>query len=145
MNGGQGGDTAGVNVERSHRFSRSWPALPESVPVARHTVVDFLNTHELADPPLSDVALAVSEAVTNAVHHAYVGDDPGEVRVLIEADPRQIRLTVEDDGRGLVPRADSPGMGLGLPLIATVCDHFDAETIPGAGTRLCMCFSCADH
>ena len=134
-----------MSAERSHRFSRSWPALPENVPVARHTVVDFLAGHAMSDPPLSDVALAVSEAVTNAVHHAYANGDPGEVRVVVETDPEHVRLTVEDDGRGLVPRPDSPGLGLGLPLIATVCDHFDAETIPGAGTRLCMCFSCASH
>ena len=49
-------------------------------------------------------------------------------------------MLVEDDGRGMVPRPDSPGLGLGLPLIATVSDRFETHTTPSGGTKLCMWF-----
>ena len=63
----------------------SWPAEAGSVSTARHTVVEWLRGHSLPDPPLGDIALLVSEAVTNAVRHAYVGHPaPGTVDVTVD-------------------------------------------------------------
>ena len=121
-------------------YHRSWPAVPGNVTAARRDVIRHLGAAHTPDPPLNDVALVLSEAMTNAVVHAYVDSEPGEVRVRIELRPEDIMLTVEDDGRGLMPRPDSPGLGLGLPLIASVSDHFDAHTEPGEGTKLCVWF-----
>lgn len=121
-------------------FRAAWPAVPPSVPAARHAVAGFLREAETSDPPLSDVALAVSEAVTNAVHHAYRDTEPGEVRVQVELFEDELELVVEDDGGGIRPRPDSPGLGLGLPLIATVADRLDTRTTPDGGTRLCIWF-----
>ena len=112
------------------------------MPAARHAVLGYLRETETADPPLSDIGLVVSEGVTNAVHHAYVDADPGEVRVGVELRGEELEVVIEDDGRGMIPRPDSPGLGLGLPLIATLCDRFDAQTSPGGGTKLCMWFTC---
>ncbi len=93
------------------------------------------------DAPLGDIALAVSEGVTNAVHHAYVDDGPGEFRVDVEVDDHRCEVVIEDDGRGMVPRPDSPGSGLGLPLMATVTDRFDASAAEGPGTRVSLQFA----
>jgi anti-sigma regulatory factor (Ser/Thr protein kinase) len=124
----------------SERFSAAWPAQPDSVPAARHAVLRFVRQTAPDDPPLDDIGLAVSEAVTNAVNHAYLDRDPGDVRVELKLGDDEIELTVEDDGRGMLPRPDSPGLGLGLPLIATVADRFDTATEPGGGTRICAWF-----
>ena len=121
-------------------FSGSWLAEPASVPVARHSVTHYLQTVDTRDPPLGDIALAVSEAVTNVVHHAYAKGELGEVRVKVRLQPDDVELVVEDDGGGMMPRPDSPGLGLGLPLIATIAERFDTRTDPGGGTRLCMWF-----
>jgi serine/threonine-protein kinase RsbW len=121
-------------------FSATWPAHVDCVPVARHAVVGYLRDALTPDPPLSDIGLAVSEAVTNAVTHAYVDRPPGEVRIEVEIGDDQLELVVEDDGGGMLPRPDSPGLGLGLPLIATVTDRFDTRSQPGEGTRVCMWF-----
>ena len=123
-------------------FDRTWPAVPDSVPDARRTVRDYLSEAATADPPLSDVCLVVSEGVTNAVNHAYRTGPPGEVRVKVEVHEQrgELQLVIEDDGRGMIPRPDSPGLGLGLPLIATVAERFDTTTAPGQGTRLCVWF-----
>jgi serine/threonine-protein kinase RsbW len=119
----------------------SWPAEVRSVPTARHAVVDWLRTCDTPDPPLSDVALVVSEAVTNVVNHAYVGRSPGEVHVKLAVEEEELLLVVEDQGNGLRPRTDSPGLGYGLMLMVAVCKRFEAQTGAGTGTRLSVWFS----
>ena len=55
--------------------SASWsaPAAAESVSQLRQAVADFAYEHGVTEPRLSDIRLAVSEAVTNAVVHASAG------------------------------------------------------------------------
>lgn len=121
-------------------FDASWPAVAESVPAARHAVLHYLRAVETADPPLSDVGLAVSEAVTNAVVHGYLDREPGDVRVQIEFTSDELELVVEDDGSGMCPRPDSPGLGLGLPVIASLAERFDTRSEADRGTHLCIWF-----
>ena len=121
-------------------FEACWPAVPDSVPTARHAVLHYLREADTADPPLNDVGLAVSEAMSNAVIHGYVGREPGQIRVLVEFTPDEVELVIEDDGSGMCPRPDSPGLGLGLPVIATVADRLDTRSDPETGTRLCIWF-----
>jgi signal transduction histidine kinase len=49
-------------------------------------------------------------------------------------------VTVRDNGCGMQPRADSPGAGLGLPLIASLADSFSVSVPPEGGTELSMTF-----
>jgi serine/threonine-protein kinase RsbW/stage II sporulation protein AB (anti-sigma F factor) len=114
--------------------------VPDSVPVARHAVMRYLAEADTPDPPLKDVGLVVSEGVTNVVNHAYQPGEEGEVRVYVEVHDEELQVVIEDQGRGMMPRPDSPGLGLGLPLIATVSERFDTRTQPDGGTRLCVWF-----
>jgi anti-sigma regulatory factor (Ser/Thr protein kinase) len=109
-------------------------------PLARHRVIHHLRGTGTPGPPLSDVALAVSEAVTNAVVHADVDRPAGEVRIGLVVETDEVVFTVEDDRRGLVPRPDSPGLGLGLPLMATVASRVETRVTPAGGTRVCVWF-----
>lgn len=120
----------------------TWPAVPETVPTARHAVLAHLSAARTSDPPLSDIGLAVSEAVTNVVHHAYVDQEPGPVRVRVEIRPPEVEVMVQDEGSGMIPRPDTPGLGLGMPLIATISQRFDVRARVGGGTRVCIWFSC---
>lgn len=129
-----------MSATDAREFEASWPAVPDSVPRARRAVLRFLRDAETADPPLRDIGLAVSEGVTNVVHHAYAGDGSGEVRVGVSVLDEVLQVTVADEGRGMAPRDDSPGLGLGLPLIARVTERFDTRTHPDGGTTLCMWF-----
>lgn len=122
-------------------FDARWTAEPENVATARRAVVAHLAAAKTSDPPLSDIGLAVSEAATNVVQHAYRDRTPGEFRVRVEARATEVELMVQDDGLGMTPRPDSPGLGLGMPLIATVADRIDVQARPGGGTRLCAWFS----
>jgi anti-sigma regulatory factor (Ser/Thr protein kinase) len=113
------------------------PAVPTSVAEARRAVARFIAA---LDVDHDGIALAVSEAVSNAVLHAYrQHDEPGRVELRAELVDERLRIVVRDDGMGLVPRIDSPGAGLGLPLIAQLAVHVDVES--AAGTTILMEFA----
>jgi anti-sigma regulatory factor (Ser/Thr protein kinase) len=88
---------------------------------------------------LNDVKLAVSEAVTNAVRHAYREDNAGAVTGIAYVDDGALRIVITDTGGGMLPRHDSPGLGLGLPIMAQVTDALDVVS-DGHGTEVHMTF-----
>jgi serine/threonine-protein kinase RsbW/stage II sporulation protein AB (anti-sigma F factor) len=116
-------------------------ATPEQIAVLRSEVTQYAQAVGVAVARLGDVRLAVSEAATNAVLHAYRGRDPGEIRVRAQVDDGLLTIVVEDDGFGPLPRPDSPGLGLGLPTIASVADVVELSAGKAAGARLCMRFA----
>ena len=124
--------------------SASWsaPASAESVGQLRQAVSDFAYEHGVTEPRLSDIRLAVSEAVTNAVIHAFRGREQGTVNAAVNmSDAEWFEVCVTDDGSGMTPRDDSPGMGLGLPLIRHDTDQFEHRPpAGGGGTQLWMRF-----
>jgi serine/threonine-protein kinase RsbW len=125
----------------SPTFQNSFPAGPATPSVARHAVRDYLRSLGIDSRALSDVLLALSEVVTNAVVHGYRGEAGGEVRVEAEHSDDRLKLSVADRGRGMAPRHDSPGLGLGLPLVGRIAKKVDITAEAGGGTLVCMCFS----
>ncbi len=124
-----------------HRFSA--PARPQAVPELRTAVVACAGEQPIDALRLADLKVAVSEAVSNAVLHAFREGEPGTVTVTVDVEPdrRELRVVVSDDGLGLTPRPDSPGLGLGLPLISQLAERVDVRTPSGGrGTELCMTF-----
>lgn len=120
---------------------RTLPAVASSVTVLRSEVAAFATQAGIEDPLLSGIKLAVSEAVTNVVMHAYVGAAvAGDVRLCAQVSAGEVQITVSDDGCGMVPRLDSPGLGVGLPFIAHLADALDIEHGANGGTRLSMTF-----
>src|ERR671927_728829 len=115
------------------------PARPENVAVARHAIGGFADVLEVPDQTLADVQLAVTEACTNVVVHAYP-DGEGPMGLRAAVDDGVLRVVVVDEGRGILPRADSPGLGLGLPLIATLAESLELGTGRGDETELRMTF-----
>jgi anti-sigma regulatory factor (Ser/Thr protein kinase) len=115
-------------------------AVPDAPSGARRAV-RALARDRVAD--LHAVELAVSEAVNNAVLHAYRDRDPaagpGKVQVTAVVRGDELHVTVADDGIGMRPRIDSPGAGLGLALMGTLADRMDIDHRRG-GTRVTLAF-----
>ena len=132
---GEGGQADGGSDVRL-----TLPARPENVAVVRHVLGAFAEALQLPDPVIEDMRLAVTEACTNVVRHAYADGEPGPVEILIRPEGNTLLVIVSDEGRGLAPRADSTGPGLGLPLIAALSHSFEIEQVPDNGSRLRMAF-----
>ena len=107
-----------------------------SVGEARRAVIEFAQAVGARD---SDVGLAVSEAVGNAVVHAFRGRDPGTITVVARALDSRLIVVVADDGRGMSPHLESPGLGFGISLIGKVTRdvHFESSD---KGTKVTMDF-----
>jgi anti-sigma regulatory factor (Ser/Thr protein kinase) len=129
----------GSNVEQA--LDLELPAIPDSCPRIRHAVRATLDRTGV---DIGAVDLAVSEAVTNVVVHAYRDRDPtappGTVRVAVALEATAVRVAVIDRGVGLRPRPDSPGLGFGLALMAHTCDELEIEQ-RADGTRVQMRFA----
>lgn len=100
------------------------PARAENVAVVRHAFGGLGDALDVDDQVLADVKLAVTEACTNVVVHAYPGGE-GPMEIAASVRDERLSIVVRDDGRGMLPRPNSPGLGLGLPLIATLAESLE--------------------
>ena len=100
------------------------PATVESVAAARTAVRRFARDLEV---DLDGIVLAVSEAVANAVVHAY--DDPahGDVELTVSASPHDVTVLVRDRGRGLASDSGVVGAGFGIEIIRRLAQHVALE------------------
>jgi serine/threonine-protein kinase RsbW len=99
------------------------PARAENVAVVRHAFGGF------------------GEA--NVVIHAYEEGETGDLEVdaSVDDDERRLMVVIRDRGRGIVPRPDSPGLGLGLPLIATLAASLELGKDDDDNTEVRMSFA----
>ena len=119
----------------------SFPADPRAPAKARRAVRAWLSARGADPARLGDVLLAVSEVVTNCVVHAYRESGSGEVAMEAHHRGDTLVLSVADHGRGMAPRLDSPGLGLGLPLVTQVAERVDISSPENGGTRVSMHFT----
>jgi serine/threonine-protein kinase RsbW/stage II sporulation protein AB (anti-sigma F factor) len=120
-------------------FEATYPSTPSGVGAMRREVAAFAGQAGMGEDGVGDVQLAVSEAATNAVVHAYRETD-GHLHVRAHVDGPELIIVVVDTGVGLAPRADSPGLGLGMPLMASVTRRFQVIS-EGKGTEVHMTFA----
>lgn len=98
-------------------------ARAENIAIVRYALGGFGEAFELSESKLSDVRLAVTEACANVVVHAYPNGEEGSMEVVASMQDGGLTVLVRDWGRGIGPRPDSPGLGLGLSLIAALAEQ----------------------
>ena len=126
------------------------PAKPDYVGIARLTVSGIANRMGFSYDDIEDLKLAVSEACTNAVDHAYCGGE-GEIEVTCNIFPNRIQIEVIDRGNSFdldeVKKRTGPikvsgsmngirERGLGLYLIKSLMDHVDIKGDNGVIVRM---------
>jgi anti-sigma regulatory factor (Ser/Thr protein kinase) len=107
-------------------------------------VLAFAEAHGITKTARDDIALAVSEASANVVMHAYIDAvAPGSLTVTSTYVGDELVVAVRDDGRGMLPRADSPGLGLGHSLIGRLAQRLEIGPNGASGTEVRMTFATA--
>jgi anti-sigma regulatory factor (Ser/Thr protein kinase) len=120
----------------------SVPAEPESVSLVRQAVTGIADMLGMSPEARDDVRIAVTEAATNVVVHAYP-ERAGFMRVEIWPDSEAMVIHVTDHGCGIVPQVKhgTPGLGTGIQLIAALADEMSiSANDDGSGTQVGMTF-----
>ncbi len=121
-------------------YTESYPAVADSVPRARAELTVFAQDAGARGDRLDSIRLAASEAVTNAVRHAYQGAETGSIQISASYLEGELWLLIADSGSGLRARSKCAGLGLGLALIAQTADDFQIHSRGSGGTELQMRF-----
>src|SRR5919205_4576816 len=120
------------------------PARAEYITLCRLALTGIARVQSLSDEVLADLKLALTEAASNSVRHAYAGDDhAGVVEISYEPKPDRLVIEVADEGEGFDPaEADGPPEelsegGLGIAIIRAIADEVEIGRQPdGRGSRL---------
>jgi serine/threonine-protein kinase RsbW len=114
------------------------PAEPASVPKLRHLISRFAAEHGVGSDLVADIALAVSEAVTNAVKYSQAANAESVVELSAAREDDCLEVTVRDRGEGF-GKGSMDGLGLGLSIIARLAG--DLRIVQeGDGTEVRMRF-----
>jgi anti-sigma regulatory factor (Ser/Thr protein kinase) len=129
------------SLNASAALDAVYPAQPARVAEIRRDVTTAATGCGADELALLRINLAVSEAASNAILHAYRDGAPrGDVHVLVWHADDCLDVSVCDNGIGMSPRTDSPGMGLGLGLIAHETTTCEIRTTASGGTEVLMRF-----
>ncbi len=117
------------------RFQQTIPADPGALRGLRHDVRDWLESMDAAPDRIDDVLVALGEAATNALEHAY-HETPGSVEVHGMIDGRRLVLTVRDHGRWRSGPSPRHG-GRGIQMMRAFCSDVEIDTgADGTTTRM---------
>jgi serine/threonine-protein kinase RsbW len=119
------------------------PARPEYITLSRLALTGLSRLADLSDELLADLKLALTEACSNSVRHAYAEDEGGVVQIVYDLEPGRLVIEVTDDGGGFDPKAtafdehDLTEGGLGIAIIRAIADDVEIGTREnGKGSRL---------
>ena len=129
-------------VATSQAIRLTIPARAEYIGLTRLALTGLSHVRALSDDLLADLKLAITEACSNSVRHAYDGVS-GTVEIVYELQPDRLVVEVADDGAGFDPEeaVDADGElsegGLGIAIIRAIADRFEIGPAQnGRGSRL---------
>jgi serine/threonine-protein kinase RsbW len=119
------------------------PARPEYISLGRLALTGLSRLRPFSEELLADLKLALTEAASNSVRHAYGDDADGVVEIVYRLHPDRLLIEVTDEGGGFDPaeaEGDADTMsegGLGIAIIRAIADDVEIGTQPsGKGSRL---------
>jgi serine/threonine-protein kinase RsbW len=120
------------------------PARPEYITLCRLALTGLTRIRQVPDEVLADLKLALTEATSNSVRHAYTSDGHGHVDIVYELRDDRLAIEVLDDGDGfeLAPGRNNDDAelsegGLGIAIIRAIADELEIDSSPSSrGSRL---------
>jgi serine/threonine-protein kinase RsbW len=124
------------------------PAKPEYVALGRLALAGMLLQGEFSSDAVADMKLALTEACSNSIRHAY-REGEGQIVLGFKVADRCLVLTVRDEGAGFDDSEESSPLvlgtdttptegGMGLSIIRAVVDDFALERVDRGGTLLTL-------
>jgi serine/threonine-protein kinase RsbW len=118
------------------------PAKPEYIALGRLALTGIERFRPFPDGVLGDMKLALTEACTNSVQHAYDGGE-GIVEIMYELHADRLVVEVTDSGDGFEPSEaahqdpeELAESGLGIAIIEALTDELEISERNGGGSRL---------
>jgi serine/threonine-protein kinase RsbW len=132
-----------ATLDAEHEIRLTIPAKAEYISLCRLALSGLARVRTLDDETLADLKLAITEACSNSVRHAYT-DEPGMVEVTYGLGVDRLVIEVSDDGNGFAPYVppqpdpdDLTEGGLGIAIIQAIADEFElGPGRNGGGSRL---------
>ena len=119
------------------------PAKAEYITLGRLALTGLSRLHPLGEEILADLKLALTEACSNSVRHAYDAAEAGVVEIVYDLRPDRLVIEVTDEGTGFDPdhaaaaAEDLSEGGLGIAIIRAIADEFElGPRNGGRGSRL---------
>jgi serine/threonine-protein kinase RsbW len=136
-------DRAPSGVDGSRTVRLTIPAKPEYITLSRLALAGLSRVRTFPDETLADLKLALTEACSNSVRHAY-DDGEGHVDISFELSDDRLVIEVADDGSGFEPEGAGRGDGeelseggLGIAIIRSIADEVEiGGGRNGRGSRL---------
>ena len=127
--------------ESVEQYRAEFPSTLHAVRAIRDDVASVARRFMVDEATVENIRLAVSEAATNSIIHGRAPADAVLV-VRVETSEGELCVVIADQGLGMLPRNDSPGLGLGLPIMSTVSKRVEVVS-PGVdgNTEVRMSFS----
>jgi serine/threonine-protein kinase RsbW len=125
------------------------PAKAEYVSLGRLALAGLLRSRGYSEDAVADLKLALTEACSNSVRHAYDHDD-GQVHLEFTVHHDRVTLLIHDEGNGFheqdvdcpecktIPEIGLSEGGMGISIIRAVVDDFDLRKPDGGGTVLVL-------
>ena len=131
--------THATGLDYRPHVRESFPAVAASIPLARSVVTDWAEEVGADRAQIDEIRLAVSEALTNVVLHAYPWRT-GDIHVTARMAGNELWVLIADSGCGIHAGRDSEGLGIGLALISKMTDGFSVVERSSGGTELRLRF-----
>jgi stage II sporulation protein AB (anti-sigma F factor) len=137
-------------MERINRIKIEMLCRSENEALARNIAAVFITPLDPTMEEMTEIKTAVSEAVSNAILHAYSGEREGPIYLEMEAtELGKVIITVEDRGVGIedVQKAMEPlfttgdsreRSGMGFTVMESFMDKVQVDSSPGKGTRVTL-------
>jgi len=137
------GPHAEATEDGGRRIRLRIPAQPEYIALCRLALTGLSRVRPFPKEVIEDLKLALTEACTNSVRHAYREGRTGFVEITYQLHPDRLVVEVTDEGQGFVPGGSSGGDtslaegGMGIAIIRAIADELDIGPQPGGkGSRL---------
>lgn len=129
----------GMERIKPQDLEQTYPAVANSVSAGRRALTRFAAHAGASAEQIEAVRLAATEALTNAVRHAYP-DGTGTIHITAAVACGELCVLIADDGCGIRPHPPRGGLGLGLTLMASLCDELQIVKRASGGTGLWLWF-----